>query len=113
MKSQDIDKMLASEKERILRYRALFNSDEGKKVLEDMKDKFLWQDASPHVLAKNDMSVSYIVGQQMLMRALNRWLTVDLDEYLDRYRKPLELEQGDPLNVGQSTAPGNAGQGYH
>lgn len=102
----NLDEAIAKERERLLLYRSVFNSSDGQKVWQDLQDKFLWQDMGPHVLSKNPMSVAYINGQMMLMRALNKWLTMDVEEYLDRYRKPLELEQGDPLDVGQSQSTG-------
>lgn len=100
---KQIEKLIAEEKNRIMLYRSVFGSEDGKKVLEDLMDKWLWQNSASHASAGNTTGIIHIDAQRQVIRTLHKWLTMDLESYLDAYRKPLEIEKGDPLYVGQST----------
>lgn len=104
---KEVDKQLNEERNRIARYRELFGSDLGKTVLQDMKEKFLYQDSRSHVAHGNQLGVVFIDGQRMLMRALINWIETDTDEYMSAFSKPLTIEEGDPLYAGESTEPGH------
>lgn len=101
--SKQLDSMTAKEKSRLGDYQSTFGSEQGKRVLQDLMDKFMWQNSSVHCAAGNALGLAFIDGQRMLMRGIHRWVETPIEEALQAYRKPLEVDEGDPLNGGQST----------
>lgn len=94
--------MEENERKLIHAYKSVAATPEGQLMLQDLYDTFLWQDSRQHVAAGNEPGVTWIDGQRMLLRYINRKVTVDEEALLSAYRVPVELEQGDPLDAGQS-----------
>jgi hypothetical protein len=90
------------ERKLIAAYKRVAATPEGKVVFEDLFSRFLWQDTRPHVSAGNATGVVYVDAQRMLLRYIDRKVTLSEDELMSGFSLPTEIEQGDPLHAGQS-----------
>jgi hypothetical protein len=91
------------ERRRIERYRQTFSTEAGQDVLVDLERIFLYQNAASYVAADNALGLAYINGQKELILAVKKWLTMDLNAYLEGYKTyEVEMEE-DP--IGQSNSP--------
>ena len=102
MPTDNRDQVLEAERKLVSAYKAVAATPEGQLMLQDLQHTFLWQDSREHVSAGNHIGVVYMDGQRMLLRYINRKVTMDMEEQLSAYALPVELEQGDPLDDGQS-----------
>lgn len=84
------------EKQRLADYRDTFNSPAGKRVLQDLENRFLLQDSRLHVQAGNMLGVAWIDGQRSLITAIKKWATRPSVENLPQFTEP--ITQGDPLH---------------
>jgi hypothetical protein len=92
-----------AEQKLIKAYKSFANTPEGKTILKDLTDRFLWQDSREHVGAGNALGVVYIDAHRMLMKYILRKIEVPEDELLQAFQLPQDLLQGDPLETyGQS-----------
>jgi hypothetical protein len=94
-----VNERQSREHTRLIQYRTAFGSPEGKAVLDDLRQRFLFQDSRPHVAANNSLGIAWIDGQRSLLAAVQHWLTVDINTHLDRLADPARTED-DPYGVG-------------
>jgi hypothetical protein len=86
-----------AEKIRLGDYRTTFGTPSGKRVLEDLLNKFLYQDARLYAQAGNDVGLTYIEGQRQLMVAVLKWATTPEQANMPQFVQP--LTQGDPYSA--------------
>jgi anti-sigma-K factor RskA len=101
----DLAQFAEKEEKRIADYRTVFTTPEGRRVLEDLEERFLWQESRNFILDKNPLALAYIDGQRNVLKSIRKWLTLDLNSYIQQLKKPVDPLGGDPY--GQSTG------GYH
>lgn len=75
----------------------MFGSEEGKRVLADLEDKFLFQDVRHHVAAGNSDGVIYVSGQVALVVAVKKWAK-PLSEEIPAPKFEQPVLQGDVFN---------------
>jgi len=82
------------ERQRLADYRSTFGTAEGKRVLADLEEKFLLQDARHHVAAGNSDGVIFMAGQAALIIAVKKWAR-PLSEKAPEPKYEQPLMQGD------------------
>ena len=105
MQNEDKERAKAEASDLIARYQKVFGTEDGKAILKDLDEVFLWQDSRPHVQAGNALGVVYMDAQRMLLRYIRSKVTRPVDEQLAVYDLDSHVNQGDPLHAG----PGHHG----
>ena len=106
MHSEDKERAKAEASDLIARYQKVFGTEEGKAILKDLDEVFLWQDSRPHVQAGNALGVVYMDAQRMLLRYIRGKVDRPVHEQLAVFDLDGNLTQGDPLHA-------NGGTGHH
>ena len=90
------DRQQAAERTRLTDYRVTFGTEAGQRVLKDLEERFLLQDARAHVSAGNTTGVVWIAGQGFLIGKIKQWCEKPVEFNMPMYLQP--VEQGDPFN---------------
>ena len=85
-----------AEKARLDDYRVTFATPAGKRVLEDLENRYLHFDCRPHVVAGNETGVVWVDGQRFLVTMIKKWATRPIMDNLPQVLQP--VAQGDPLH---------------